>query len=139
MVLVTCFFPTLGLSHIGGGFGSAEKQRDIPIRDTCSDFGPFIYLTLPSFHFIKSGDTISSHFRGSGKKIAWAIHQDSLTNNHRASLLGILTCKSLNGLWLSCIVRDVFRLRSMTPGIVLQVVNTLWRTSNTLTQLCLNM
>ena len=62
-----------------GVFRKWGKHSNIPIHDTYFYLRPSIYLTLPIFHAIKRCDT-TSHFLVCGKNIAWAIHQDSLTN-----------------------------------------------------------
>ena len=61
------------------------------------------------------------------------------TMNHPASPLGILTCRSLNDLRLSCVVRGVVWQRSMNQSPSFTSGKRFWRTYHTLKQLCWNM
>ena len=121
-----------------GVFRKWGKHRNIPIHYTYSYLGPSIYLTLPIFHAIKRCDT-TSHFLGCGNNIAWAIHQESLTNEPSYFAHGYLDVQNLERfVVIMYSTEHVLAKVHEARHEILQVVKRLWRTSHTLKQICLN-
>ena len=112
--LVICFFSTLRRpSKLWVGFRSAECTAILPFMIPA----PILDLpdmTLPISHVIKRCDT-ASHFLGCVKKTAWAIHQDSLTNEPSCFTLGYLDVQKLERF---AVTMCAFWLKSIKTGLV---------------------
>ena len=111
------------------GFGSGGSTAIFP------SMIPALILDLPDighhqlFNAIKTFDA-TSHFLGCGKKIARAIHQDSLTNEPSCFTLGYLDVQKFERFVVivyskACVLVKVNEARH---GILQVVKKNLWRT-----------
>ena len=117
VVLVICFISTLRLSEVWwvSEVGWAPQYSHPRYLLLSWTFQIYDINNFPCHQMVRHSITLPRMWQ-----------EDCLGNtprltdkiNHPASSLGILTRRSLNGLRLSCVVRDVFRLRSMNPVTV---------------------